>query len=326
MRNIAVLGGGRTQRGLALRSAEHVAQALRARGHRARVVTVDHPDWYVEEDGRRLPVDRRDLSIEEGGARVRFDFAWNAVHDDIGKGALQGYLDLIGVPHDGSSQFVSLLADDKAATKLWVSQAGVPVARGVLHSRRAPIAEAEILDQVGLPCFVKPNRGGSAIGSGKVSRAEELGPALAEALRWDEAALVESFIPGREVTSGVVSLRGDVVALPLTEYLLDGGCRTWELNQGTVPKQTPASLPEATAARCQDLSRRAYRALGCHGLARIDYRLDGEELRMLEVNTLPGLEYWGAMCQQLLAQGLDLGEVFETLVLDALERASRRPG
>lgn len=317
MRNIAILSGGRAQKALALGSARLVATHLRERGHRAWIVIVDGRDWYVEEDGQRLPVDRHDLTLQKGGERLRFDFAFNAVHDDLGKGALQGYLDLIGVPYDGSGQLTSLLADDKSATKDCVSRSGVPVTEGVLHRRRAPLSEAEILERVGLPCFVKPNRGGSAIGSAKVSRAEELGAALAEALRWDDAVLVERFVPGREVTSGVVALRGELVALPLTEYLLNGGCRTWELNQGTVPKQTPAPLPDSLTARIQEYSRSAYRALGCRGLVRIDYRLDGDTVRMLEVNTLPGLERGGAMIQQLLAGGYDLGEVFERLMLDS---------
>lgn len=326
MRHIAILGGGRTQRGLAMNSARLVADLLRERGHRAWLVVVDGDDWYVEAEGRRLPVNRHDFSMQVDGERIRFDFAHNAVHDDIGKGALQGYLELMGVPYDGSGQLASLLADDKSATKALLSLIGIPVARGVLYRRDAPLPERELLERVGLPCFVKPNRGGSAIGSGRVSRAEELGAALETALRWDEAALVESFIPGREVTSGVFSLRGEVVALPLTEYLLDGGCRTWELNQGSVPKQTPALLPEAVAARCQELSRRAYRALGCRGFVRIDYRLDGDALYMLEVNTLPGLERVGAMVQQLLAGGFEPGEVLESLMMESLEGIQRRNG
>lgn len=327
MRNIAVLAGGRAQRELALRSGRVVADSLSARGHRVWTVTVEGDDWYVEAGGERLPVDRHDFSIQVGGEHLRFDFAFNAVHDDIGKGPLQGYLDLLGVPYEGSGQLTSLLADDKAATKAWLSRVGVPLAEGVLYRREAPLAEQEILKRVGLPCFVKPNRGGSALGSSKVSRAEELGAALAEALRWDDAVLVESFIPGREVTSGVVALGGKVLALPLSEYLLEGGCRTWELNQGSIPKQTPASLPEGVTARCQELSRLAYRELGCRGLVRIDYRLNGEALYLLEVNTLPGLERVGAMVQQLLAAGLDPSEVFETLMLEReppARAASRR--
>ncbi|HSP81351.1 MAG TPA: ATP-grasp domain-containing protein [Myxococcaceae bacterium] len=317
--DIAILGGGRTQRGLALRSARFIADSLRERGHRAWLVHVEEDEWYVEDEGRRVPVNRHDFSMQVGGERIRFGFAFNAVHDDMGKGALQGYLELMGVPYDGSGQLASLLADDKSATKAVLVASGLPMAKGVLYRKEEPLSEGDILERVGLPCFVKPNRGGSAIGSNKVSRAEELGAALEEALRWDEAVLVESFIPGREVTSGVVALGGELVALPLTEYLLDGGCRTWELNQGSVPKQTPALLPEAVVARCQELSRRAYRALGCRGLVRIDYRLDGEALYLLEVNTLPGLERVGAMCQQLLAAGFDLGEVFETLMREEFE-------
>ncbi len=320
MRNIAILSGGRAQKTLALSSAQYVAAQLRERGHRVWIVMVDGRDWYVEEGGQRLPVDRHDFTLHVGMERLRFDFAFNAVHDAIGKGALQGYLDLLGMPYDGSGQLASLLADDKSMTKDCVSRVGVPVAEGVLYQRQAPLSEAEILERVGLPCFVKPNRGGSAIGSGKASRAEELGAVLAEALRWDDAALVERFVPGREVTCGVVSLRGELIVLPLTEYLLDGGCRTWELNQGSVPKQTPAALPESLAAQVKEYSRRAYRALGCKGLTRIDYRLDGDTVRMLEVNTLPGLERVGAMVQQLLAGGYAPGEVFERLMLDALER------
>lgn len=326
--NIAVLVGARAQIQLAREGASVVAHELRARGHRVCIVTVDGERWVVEADGHVVPVDR-DRFAPRG--EPRFDFVFIQVHDDVGKGPIQGYLDLLGVPYDGSGQLASLITDDKHATKTRLSIVGVPLAQSVLYRARAPIPEPELLERIGLPCFVKPNRGGSGIGGTWVREAAALGPALTEALRWDAAALVERFVPGREVTCGVVSLRGELVALPLTEYLLEGGCKTWELNQGTVPKQTPAELSTALVAEVQQIARRAYRELDCRGLVRVDFRLDegrGHAPCLLEVNTLPGLERRGAMLTQVVAAGLDVGEVFETLMLDALaeRESSRRPG
>jgi len=326
--HIAVLVGARVQTGLALESAKVVAEELHARGHRASIVVVEGDDWYVDTDGHRLPVDRHHFALR---GQERFDFAFLAIHDDLGKGPIQGYLDLLGVPYDSSGQLASLVADDKFSTKVRLSCVDVPLVEGVLYRAEAPITEADLLEIVGLPCFVKPNRGGSAIGSGTVSEATDLGPAIARALRWDDTVLIERFVPGREITCGVVTLHGEITTLPLTEYLLDGKCKTWELNQGTVPKQTPAALPVALASEIGDIARRAYRELNCRGLARVDFRLDerlGNAPRFLEVNTLPGLERRGAMLTQVVAAGLDVGEVFETLMLDSMaEREARmRPG
>lgn len=328
---IAVLFGARVQRGLARESAKVLTEELRARGHTAWIVRVDDEPWQVELEGGDRSVDRERFAFELEDGSVPFGFAFLAIHDDIGKGPIQGYLDLLGVPYDSSGQLASLVCDDKFATRTWLGARGVPLAEGLLYRRAAPIPERELIARLGLPCFVKPNRGGSAVGSAKVSRAEELGPALAEALRWDDAVVVESFIPGRELTCGVVARGGEVIALPLTEYLLDGGCKTWELNQGTVPKQTPADLSEAAARRIRDVAVDAYRALGCRGLVRVDFRLDERRDHapvLLEVNTLPGLERRGAMLTQVVAAGLDVGDLFEGLMVDSLaEHAARqRPG
>jgi len=323
--NIAVVAGARVQYALAMESAQVIADAMIERGHHVWVVVVEDEDWFLEQREGRVPVDRSNFTFPHDGRRIRPDFVFLAVHDDFGKGPLQGELDLLGIPYDSSGKAVSLICDDKAETKARLEGSGIELARGIVYQAHSPIPESQVLESVGLPCFVKPNCGGSAIGTGRVSNPQELGPALQEALRWNESVLVESFVPGREVTCGVVGLHSKTVTLPLTEYLLDGNCKTWEGNQGTVPKQTPANLSEALVLQIENAARKAYDILGCRGLTRVDFRLDARHNLapyFLEINTLPGLERRGAMITQVLKAGLDVGEVFETLMHQSLAEKS----
>ena len=324
--NIAVLAGARVQKALAMESAGVIAQCMGQRGHQVWIVTIDESGWYTEGSGRRLLVDNHELTFIGEAGLVRFDFVFIALHDQIGKGPIQGFLDLQGIPYDSSGQLASLSSDNKSVTKILLAPCNVRLAKGLIYQAQAPISHAAILAHVGLPCFVKPNRGGSAIGCTRITEASQLDAALSNALQWDSSILVEAFIPGREVTCGVVRLNGQITTLPLTEYLLDGGCKTWEGNQGTVPKQTPAALPPAIAREIHESASLIYRELDCRGLTRIDYRLhERENLApyFLEINTLPGLEWRGAMITQIIAAGLDVGEVFQTIMDDALARNTK---
>jgi D-alanine-D-alanine ligase len=204
----------------------------------------------------------------------------------------------------------SALAMDKARAKIVLEAAGVPTPDGFLLRRRAAPLDVDALG--GYPLVVKPNREGSSVGVHVVQESATLDAALDDAFRYGEV-LAERFIPGREVTVAV--LGGD--PLPVVEIIPEGGVYDYrhKYTKGHTRYEAPANLPPEVTVRLQDLGRRAFEALGCRGVARVDFRLDpGMEPYCLEVNTVPGMTETSLVPMAARVAGMDYGALVRRLV------------
>ena len=260
---VAVLKGGpSSEREVSLRSGAAVAQALRERGY-------DVAEVLVGTD--------RSFAVPPGT-----EVAFVAMHGHFGEdGTIQALLRQQGIPHTGSSPEASARAFDKSKSKPVIAAAGIPT----------PIFEFLRKGQkrtLPLPVVVKPVRQGSSVGVSRVFKEEEWEAALDLALGLDDVALVEEFIPGRELTVGVV---GDVV-LPLLEIVAPDGFFDFhaKYTNGVSQHVLPTDIPEATVRACQAAALATFRALGCAGMGRVDIRLrpDGRFF-VLELNNIPGM-------------------------------------
>lgn len=261
-RKVAVmLGGPSSEREVSLRSGAAVAGGLRERGYEVHEV-------LVGEDGS--------FAMPEG-----IEAAFVAMHGKFGEdGTLQAMLRERGIPHTGSSPEASARAFDKSRSKPVIAEAGIPTPPFEF------LREGE-KRTLPLPVVVKPVRQGSSVGVSLVKTEEEWPAALAAALALDDTVLVEAYIPGRELTVGVV---GDTV-LPIIEIAADFFDYDAKYTEGKVAQHLiPADIPEETAQQCREAAIATFRALGCSGMGRVDIRLrpDGE-IFVLELNNIPGL-------------------------------------
>jgi D-alanine-D-alanine ligase len=287
-KHIAVLlGGPSSEREVSLRSGAAVAAALRTRGHRVTEVLVGTDSAFT------LPPDA--------------DVAFVAMHGRFGEdGTIQGMLRAQGIRHTGSSPEACARAFDKSKSKPVMAQAGIPTPPfEFLRS-----GEARTLP---LPVVVKPVRQGSSVGISRVFHEADWPAALARALELDDTALVEEFIPGRELTVGVVG--GE--ALPVIEIIAPDGNFDYhaKYTPGVSQHVVPAALPSAVAERCQAVALQLFDALGCSGMARVDIRLrpDGE-LFVLELNNIPGLTEISLLPDAARAHGWSFPELCERIL------------
>ena len=248
-----------------------------------------------------------------------------ALHGTWGEdGRIQGLLDTLGIPYTGSGVLASALAMDKVMTKTVLAAAGIDVPRGAAVSA-ATGADLERARGVGLPAFVKPVASGSSVGATLVRRAEDLAPAIAEALRYDERALVEEYVGGRELTVAVIG-NDAPTALPVIEIVTRRPFFDYhaKYDAGESEEIVPADIPAPVAARAQDLALRAHAALGCRGMSRTDFMWSGDRMATLEVNTIPGMTANSLLPKAAKAAGIPFGELLTRLVDWALEDAERR--
>jgi D-alanine---(R)-lactate ligase len=258
---------------------------------------------------------------------IGLDVVLPVLHGKLGEdGAIQGLLELSGIPYAGCDVQSSALCMDKALTYLVARSAGVatPTFRSVAANETVDPGE------LAYPVFVKPARSGSSFGVSKVSRAEELPGALELARRYDSTALIEEAVVGSEVGCAVLGDGADLIVGAVDRIALSGGF--FRIHQEDEPEAgsenatfvVPADIPEAARSLVQETAKAIYRALGCRGLARVDTFLteDGKVV-LNEVNTLPGLTSYSRYPRMMAAAGLPLHDVIDRIVSLALAGNAR---
>ncbi|MDR2413664.1 MAG: D-alanine--D-alanine ligase [Odoribacteraceae bacterium] len=318
MKNVAVIAGGNSQEHeVSIQSGNHIYELLDEKKYNKFLVVIKGADWHVVEGARRYPVDKNDFSFSREGARIAFDFAYITVHGDPGEnGLLQGYLDMLGIPHGGCNALCSALTFDKYTCNIYLKGYGVNVPDSLLLREGMAYDKEEIADEVGLPCFVKPNAEGSSFGVSKVKEVDQLDEALDKAFAHGPYALVERFIDGREFTCGVVKSGEMEMLMPVAEVISKNEFFDFQAKYDPDFSEEiiPAHIPEELADRVKILSSMIYDILRCEGIVRVDYRIRGDEIFMLEVNTTPGMTSNSFIPKMVRAMNGNLGEIIETII------------
>jgi len=328
--DVAVLAGGPSaEHDVSLRSGANMLALLRGAGHRVRPVAIDRENRW------RFGGRADDLAAAAGAPALALDdalaellaareVACIALHGRFGEdGRLQARLEALGVPFTGSGSHASAIGMDKELSKLAAVQVG---ARTATHEVVGPgkVPVNRLLKQVGLPCFVKPVRGGSSVGVTRVRAEAELEPAVRKAQAEDDRgqALVEAAIEGTEVTCGVLRLDGRVTCLPLVA-IRPAGEAFYDYHAKYVAEDTrlecPAAVPPASRAEMERVSTALFAALELRGVTRFDFilRPDGAPL-FLEFNTLPGFTGHSLVPLAARTAGRSPADVLQACLQDAL--------
>ena len=322
-----ICGGDSSEHDVSLRSAQGIYSFIDKDIYDCYIVEMKGLEWEaLLPDGSSTTVDRNDFSFQCGDTKIVPDFAYITIHGTPGEnGILQGYFDLIRMPYSTSGVLIEALTFNKFALNNYLRSFGVTVAESLLIRRgqEHAITDDEIIERVGLPCFVKPSDDGSSYGVTKVKTKEQLRPALEVAFAEDNDVMVESFLDGTEITCGCYKTRKASHVFPITEVVTSQEFFDYDAKyNGKVDEITPARIDSSTAERVSKLTSAIYDILGCRGIIRIDYILTGprgkETINMLEVNTTPGMTATSFIPQQIRAAGREPGEVIADIIEDTL--------
>ncbi|GAA5201570.1 D-alanine--D-alanine ligase family protein [Rugosimonospora acidiphila] len=316
---LALLSGGRSgEHEVSRRSAASILAHLDREAYQVTEVLIGRDGrWQV--DGRPVPLDEALRALRDQ------DVVFPALHGPYGEdGTVQAMLGWLGVPYVGNEVFASAAGMDKAVTKKLLAADGLRVADGVTLGAAEELTPAT-RHRLGLPVFVKPARAGSSIGVSKVERWDRLPAALRLARGVDRKVLVERAVVGREVDVAVLQHPdGRVEAGPPLEIkVASGGFFDYDAKYGgNAVFQIPAALDDATTRRLRDRAVRAFHALGCRGLLRVDFFLpepdDGGEPVVNEVNTFPGMTAESQYPQIWQRSGIAFAELLDILIAGAL--------
>lgn len=271
-------------------------------------------------ENERPAIDKTDFSVMLGGEKVKFDYAYIMQHGTPGEnGLMQGYLEMIGVPHSGCNAFVAAITFDKFSCKSYLKDVDFVKCADDIFVRKGEslkgLAEKAV-EKLGLPMFVKPTDGGSSFGVTKVKTVEDFDKAVEYAFSEGNMLIAEAAVVGRELTCAVYFNGTEYVALPVIEIITENEFFDYEAKyNGHSREVCPAQIPDALRDEIQEVSKKIYAHLGCSGLVRVDYIASEEGLYFLEVNTIPGMTAASLVPQMVRAAGLDMTD-FLTAVIE----------
>lgn len=324
MKKIAIIAGGEAgEFEVSEKSAAMVLKCIPAKKYEAHLVVIRKGDWNLVQGNKKYPIDKNDFSATVNRKKITFDCAYIIVHGTPGEdGKLQGYFELLGIPYTSPNVLVSSLTMNKYLSKMLCKEAKMNVAKSVLVKSTDKIIHVDkIAAKLKLPCFVKPNNGGSSVATNKVYEKPKMVDAIEEAFEYDNEVIIEEFIKGREVTCGVYRENGEIVTLPITEIVPHNDFFDYDAKyNGESDEITPARINSKLTKKIQKLTAKIYELFNIEGLVRIDFILKGEKAYFMEVNTVPGFSQASLVPQQIRAAGKKEGDVISTLIEQAIKR------
>jgi len=322
MKNIAIVCGGHSgEFEISMASGKVAYKHIDKEKYRPFLIVIQNQQWeWFMENGEKSPVNKSDFSVNNAGETIHFDAVFNAIHGTPGEdGKLQGYFDLLEIPYTSCGVYVSALSFNKFLCNRFIRSYGIKTAASLSYLRGETVDKAKVIDNLGLPVFIKPSGSGSSVGVSKVTNPEEFDEALGKAFREDNRVLIEKAIEGREIACGLVKRGDEILVFPLTEIISQNDFFDYnaKYSKGKAREITPAEVSTEAETDIKAISSMLYRQMDCNGFVRFDYILTETELYFLELNSIPGMTKASIIPKQAEGFGLTKKELF-TMVVDNL--------
>lgn len=314
-------GGDSAEEEISLLSAQTVLDNIDSNLFEAVLVKMRFGKWEAHYRGTVMDVDKNDFSIELDDKKRYFDYVFIAIHGTPGEdGKLQAYFDLLKMPYSSPNHIGATLTFNKWYCNTLLKQLGFSVAKSMYLRRNEKFDSQNIIDNLGLPCFVKPCSCGSSYGVSKVKKTEDLATAIHAAFNYDHEIMIESLLAGKELTCGVYRDQGEIKALPITEIIPKGEFFDYAAKyQGDSQEITPARIEGKMTQKIQQIAKAVYDKLDMRGIVRVDFMLVEETPYIIELNAVPGLSPNSLVPQQVRAAGLSLTDFFTTIIQETIK-------
>lgn len=324
MKNIAVICGGDSgEYEVSMNSADMVIKSMDLKKYKPYKILIKGTSWNVLQDNKKYPIDKNYFTCKIGTKKIKFDCVYNIIHGTPGEdGKIQGYLDIMGLPYTSPNVAVSGLTMNKYLTKKICEAEKFPIAKSVLIKETDAIINIdEIVKKLKLPCFVKPNNGGSSVATNKVYEKKKMVDAIEEAFKHDHEVIAEEFLIGTEVTCGVFFDGEKIQTLPITEIVPHNDFFDYDAKyNGQSDEITPARLPKKIYNQVQKLTKEIYCLFNIQGLVRIDFIMHKEKPYFMEINTIPGFSKASIVPQQIRVAEMKEMDVISLLIEQAMNR------
>ena len=310
MEEIAILTGGDSEEyNISLLSANTVLKHLDNTKYNAKIVHLKNNEYTID----KQKINTVDFSYLNDNTKIQFDKIFIALHGPPAEnGLIQDYFDSIKLPYTSCNAKISALTFDKFECNNTLRKMGFRCADSIMISSEIRYSENDITEDIGLPCFVKPNGSGSSYGISKVTKKAELSEAINKAFSHDNKVIIESFIKGTEISCGVYCDSNQINALPITEIVTENDFFDYEAKyEGKSQEITPARISNQITLEIQETTIDIYKKMRLSGICRIDFIIQNDKAYVIEINTIPGLTEESIIPKQLKVKNISLSDFFD---------------
>ena len=323
MKIIGVACGGFTsEREISLKSGNLIFNLIKNSKFECFKIDVSKSNFKViDKFENNYSLNDKNFQFFKNDVRISFDYIINLVHGSPGEdGKITKKLEDLGISHSTCNSSIAELTFNKKKCLDMVEKIGIKTAKSRLIKKGQNVNEKEIKDEIGFPCFVKPNQSGSSFGISKVYSRKELKPALNKALKEDNEILIESYLSGREVTVGVYKLNGKIEVLPITEIISENDFFDYKAKyEGESDEITPAKLPIDLEIKVKKDALNLYTKLNLKGITRTEFIFEKNIPYFLETNTIPGMTEKSIIPQQFKAANKNLKKIILAMINEGLK-------
>ena len=323
MKIIGVACGGFTsEREISLKSGNLIFNLIKNSKFECFKIDVSKSNFKViDKFENNYSLNDKNFQFFKNDVRISFDYIINLVHGSPGEdGKITKKLEDLGISHSTCNSSIAELTFNKKKCLEMVEKIGIKTAKSRLIKKGQSVNEKEIKDEIGFPCFVKPNQSGSSFGISKVYSRKELKPALNKALKEDNEILIESYLSGREVTVGVYKLNGKIEVLPITEIISKNDFFDYKAKyEGESDEITPAKLPIDLEIKVKKDALNLYTKLNLKGITRTEFIFEKNIPYFLETNTIPGMTEKSIIPQQFKAANKNLKKIILAMINEGLK-------
>jgi D-alanine-D-alanine ligase len=321
--NVAIVMGGYSEEYvISLRSGQLLLNQINKNKYTPYEVHILAQEWYCIINEIKYTINRADFSFEYNNAKITFDVVLNTVHGTPGEeGHLQAYWELIDLPYSGCTFYQSALTFNKRDTLSVLSKFNIPKAKSIYLSKGTNISGENIVAQLGLPFFVKPNQSGSSLGVSRVNDLKDLNKALEFAFAEDADILIESYLKGTEISVGVLNYKNETTVLGITEIVPENEFFDYEAKYlGKSQEITPARISKEVEDKVVETAKKVYDSLGMTGFSRTDFIIMDDVPHFIEINTNPGLSPQSIFPQQAAHAQIAFSDLIENEIQLALHK------
>ena len=322
-KNVAILMGGFSKEfDISLKSGNVIFENIDKSKFSPYKVIIKKDLWYyLSLEGLKFKINKDDFSVDLGNKLIHFEIALIMIHGSPGEdGILQSYFELLNIPYTGCSPYTSALTFNKRDCISILKKFDIPTAKSVYLNKSEFLNEDEVVEKVGLPCFVKANKYGSSYGVFKVNFKNELSASIKSAFEYDDEILIESFLDGKEVSVGVMKYNDVIKVFGITELISDNDFFDYNAKyNGQSQEITPAKISEVQRKNVSEMAIKIYRKLGIKGLSRSEFIFVDETPFFLELNSIPGMTKESIFPKQAKKSGISLQNLISELIKQAIE-------
>ncbi|MDA9107340.1 D-alanine--D-alanine ligase [Flavobacteriaceae bacterium] len=322
-RNIAVLMGGfSSEKDISIKSGNVIYNNIDRESYIPHKIIISKEKWvYVDDNNIEFKVSKEDFSIEVDKIKINFDVAFIVIHGSPGEdGLLQSYFELLGVPFTGCDSYTSSITFNKRDCISVLQKHDIPSANSIHLNIGDTINENEIIEEVGIPCFVKANKSGSSFGVYKVHDRKDLISSINNSFKIDNEVLIESFLDGIEVSVGVINYKNEIKVLGITQLITENDFFDYSAKyEGTSTEITPANISELQKNNVTKIAKKIYKKLGLKGFSRSEFIFIGDTPYFIEINSIPGMTNESIFPKQAKNYGISL----KNLCTEVIEQAMK---